>query len=179
MLNRIYFHLEQRKILYQGKEDISPDIAKIMFSKLNTGYYTSQEEEFIMTLLLKKSFLHKRNGEYEFIKKNKNYKPNIISKNIRFFFLSIAIGLVFYGLFGINQGEIYLPTKRGHAVTFVGDSIYVLFGSFVALAIACIIIVADHYDKRNNEHLYDLVLKGLGYVSFVLFIAACIWNLAS
>ncbi len=67
MLNRIYFHLEQRKILYQGKEDISPEIAKVMFSKLNTGYYTSQEEEFIIKLFVKKSFLNKRNGEYEFI----------------------------------------------------------------------------------------------------------------
>ncbi len=68
MLNRVYFHLEQRKILYQGKEDISPEIAKVMFSKLNTGYYTSQEEEFIIKLFVKKSFLNKRNGEYEFIK---------------------------------------------------------------------------------------------------------------
>lgn len=63
MLNRIYFHLEQRKILYQGKEDISPEIAKKMFSKLNTGYYTSQEEVFVMKLFVKKSFLNKRNGD--------------------------------------------------------------------------------------------------------------------
>ncbi len=58
MLNRVYFHLEQRKILYQGKEDISPEVAKVMFSKLNTGYYTSQEEEFIIKLFVKKSFLN-------------------------------------------------------------------------------------------------------------------------
>ncbi|HHI5411747.1 TPA: hypothetical protein ACPXMY_003217 [Vibrio metoecus] len=179
MLNRVYFHLEQRKILYQGKEDISPEIAKVMFSKLNTGYYTSQEEEFIIKLFVKKSFLNKRNGKYEFIKKSKPYKPNVIPQNIRILFLSIAAGLVLYGLFGINHGEIYLPSKRGHGVTFIGDSIFVLFGSFVVLAICCIIIVVDHYDKRNNEHLYDLALKGLGYVSLAFFIAACIWNLAS
>ncbi|WP_236044051.1 hypothetical protein [Vibrio paracholerae] len=96
---------------------------------------------------------------------SKPYKPNVIPKNIRILFLSIAAGLVLYGLFGINHGEIYLPSKRGHGVTFIGDSIFVLFGSFVVLAICCIIIVVDHYDKRNNEHLYDLALKGLGYVS--------------
>ncbi|WP_248440956.1 hypothetical protein [Vibrio cholerae] len=113
------------------------------------------------------------------LKISKPYKPNVIPKNIRILFLSIAAGLVLYGLFGINHGEIYLPSKRGHGVTFIGDSIFVLFGSFVVLAICCIIIVMDHYDKRNNEHLYDLALKGLGYVSLAFFIAACIWNLAS
>lgn len=178
MLNRIYFFLEQRKILHQGKQNISPEIARDMFSKLNTGYYTSQEEEFIMKLFVKKSFLNKRNGEYEFIKQSKPYNPNVISTNIRLLFLSIAAGLVLYGLFGLYHGEIYLPSKRG-SVIFIGDSIYALFGSFLVLAIACIIIVADHYDKRNNEHLYDLALKGLGYVSLVFFIAGWIWNLAN
>ncbi|MDP2492271.1 hypothetical protein Q8W38_23225 [Vibrio splendidus] len=91
-------------------------------------------------------------------------------------YISIAVGLVLFGLFGIHHGEIHLPSKGGHGVTLEGDSLYVLFSSFVVLAIACIIIVADHYDKRKNEHLYDLALKGLGYISLALYIVAVIWN---
>lgn len=92
MLNRVYFHLEQRKILYQGKEDISPEIAKVMFSKLNTGYYTSQEEEFIIKLFVKKSFLNKRNGEYEFIKKVNLINQMSYPKIFEFSFYRLRLG---------------------------------------------------------------------------------------
>ncbi len=177
MLSKLHFHLEQRKVLYSGKENITPDLGAKLFAKLNTGYYSSDEEALIMRLLIKKSFLNKRHGEYEFTKKTKTYIPNEVPRQIRNMFGGIAALLITYGAYGVVNGTIYIP-GRHEGVTFVGDPVFVVFAAFVCLALALIVTIVDHYDKRDNEYQYDMIEKALWMASCGLFTWACIWNWA-
>ena len=176
MLSKLHFYLEQRKVLYRGKENITPDLGAKLFAKLNTGYYSRDEEALIMRLLIKKSFLNKRHGEYEFSKKTKTYIANEVPRQIRNMFGGIAVLLITYGTYGVVNGEIYIPGKRTEGMTFVGEPVFVVFAAFVCLALALVVTIVDHHDKRDNEYQYDMIEKALWMASCGLFTSACIWD---
>lgn len=176
MLSKLHFYLEQRKVLYDGKEDISPALGQKLFAKLNTGYYSVDEEALILRLLIKKSFLNKRHGEYEFIKKPPVYIANEIPRQMRNLWGGMATLLITYASYGLMNGEIYIPGKRTEGVTFVGEPVVAVFAAFVCLALALVVTIIDHYDKRDNEYQYDMIEKALWALSCGFFTWACIWD---
>ncbi|GFD92349.1 hypothetical protein KUL156_14410 [Alteromonas sp. KUL156] len=92
-----------------------------------------------------------------------DYIPNKVSLENRVFKLCIILFLLLYGSYGIFTGELYLAFGRGE-VTLLGNAVYVAFFSFVVGSLYLALGIADHYDNRNNEHVYrrlEAILKGL------------------
>lgn len=108
---------------------------------------------------------------------DKDYVPNFIPTGIRIGNLFLAVALISLGVYGIWKDELYLQFKRHSEVTLFGDALYVAMASFIFAAIYFLLEVIDHYDKRNNEHVYrrlKLIFRGF---ACMIFIAAIIINL--
>ncbi|EGU29584.1 hypothetical protein VII00023_09239 [Vibrio ichthyoenteri ATCC 700023] len=176
MLSKLHFYFEQRKVLYAGKEEITPALGQKLFAKLNTGYYSADEEALIMRLLIKKSYLNKRHGQYEFSKKVPVYVANEIPRQMRNLWAGMATLLITYASYGLINGEIYIPGKRTEGITFAGEPVLAVFAACFCLALALLVTVVDHYDKRDNEYLYDIAEKVLWALSCLFFTWACLWD---
>ncbi len=50
-------HSEQRAVLYEGSEELSVKTAKLMLSRLGTGYYNNTEEERATNVLIKLGYI--------------------------------------------------------------------------------------------------------------------------
>lgn len=178
MFSKLHFYWQQRKVLYSGKEDITPALGQKLFAKLNTGYYSADEEALILRLLIKKSFLNKRHGQYEFSKKVPAYVANEIPRQMRNLWAGLATLIIIYASHGLINGEIYIPGKRSDGITFSGAPVVVVFAACFCLALALLVTVIDHYDKRDNEYLYNIAEKLFWAMSCGLFTWACVWDWA-
>ncbi|WP_299263143.1 hypothetical protein [uncultured Psychrosphaera sp.] len=95
--------------------------------------------------------------------KDKDYIPNYIPTKKRIERLILIIVLLAYGGYGLFKGELYLAYGRGD-VTLYGNAIYIAFSALVVAVAYLALGIVDHYDKRNNEHVYrrfEAILKGL------------------
>ncbi len=83
----------------------------------------------------------------------KKYKPNFIPLKIRVWSTVGAVYLLFFTVAVLAMGHVYLPTKQGGLLLSGFPTIMVSVGS-IALCVAAVLTVVDHYDKRPNEHKY-------------------------
>ncbi|MDA0147375.1 hypothetical protein [Vibrio sp. LaRot3] len=173
MFSKLYFYLQQRKVLFEGKQDITPQLGRQMFNKLNSGYYTEQEEALILKLLVKKSFISKRHGEYEFIKKDKPYVPNRISRNMRFGMFVFALALGGMGLYAWQTGYFYLPGRRG-GTDIVGSAITPFVTAMGCFSLLVFTAIIDHYDTRDNEYVYNFIYKTLFFLGWGMLLLSII-----
>lgn len=58
-------HSEQRAVLYEGSEELSVKTAKLMLSRLGTGYYNNIEEERATNVLIKLGYIKKAQCEVD------------------------------------------------------------------------------------------------------------------
>ena len=88
------------------------------------------------------------------------YQANHIPVSERLFNLVWGIGLLVVAYAGFAEQSFYLPGKGpSNGVTFEGTALWLFIGAAVVGAINLFITIADHYDKRDNEHRYKLVSR--------------------
>ena len=57
-------------------------------------------------------------------------------------------------LYGVYNGEIYIPGKHRNGIQLYGKSICIMLLGLICGAIVFTSVVLDHYDRRDNEHKY-------------------------
>jgi hypothetical protein len=87
----------------------------------------------------------------------REYIPNEISKPDRVTYLLGGTLLAAYAVWGLSIDDIYIPGKRSGGLHFHGASAALMAAALLMAAAVFLIEVADHFDRRNNEHWYDNV----------------------
>jgi len=97
--------------------------------------------------------------------------PNQISRRDRVAYLVIALVLLVYGACGVWFDDLILPGRRGREMHFHGPLAWMFYGAMLCACLVMASVIADHYDRRDNEASYRLfadIFKALGWVLFVL-----------
>ena len=97
MLNKLLSSFEQRQVLYAGRDELSVMSAEKMFARLKVQYYTNNEKQRVIAVLLNNAFIKKDNGEYVFIYKRDNEPESLLRMWVRSTVTSSA-GLLFGGI---------------------------------------------------------------------------------
>lgn len=98
------------------------------------------------------------------------YVPNHIPAGERGGFLAFSLLLLAYGSFGVWVNDLYLPAKRG-GIHLHDAAAWIMFGAIACACLVMLLLVADHYDRRDNELDYWRVgrtLRNIGWLFFVL-----------
>lgn len=96
------------------------------------------------------------------------YTPNHIPKKERLQSLIFSTLLFAYGAYGIYINDLFIPGKR-KGIHLHNLAAWVMFGALICACLIMISVVADHYDKRNNEKAYRAFAKEcktLGWLCF-------------
>jgi hypothetical protein len=81
--------------------------------------------------------------------------PNHIPVKNRVINSIIGIIIIIYASIGLYKGEIHIPlSPRGSGITFIGSTAIFAAIALIFVAIFLLIVVVDHYDKRDNEKYY-------------------------
>lgn len=80
--------------------------------------------------------------------------PNRVTLTTRVSCLVVSLAVLAYGTAGLIANDIYLPGRRGSGMHFYGVSAWLAFGAITCAAIGLLSVIADHYDRRNNELAY-------------------------
>ncbi|QSX74535.1 hypothetical protein HIV01_015335 [Lysobacter arenosi] len=98
------------------------------------------------------------------------YVPNHIPAGERLSLVALSLLLLTYGSYGVWTNDLYLPARRG-GIHLNDSSAWAMLGAFACAFLCMLVLVADHYDRRNNELNYwraSRVVGGLGWSCFVL-----------
>lgn len=82
--------------------------------------------------------------------KQGRYVPNHIPAGERLTLIVLSLLLLTYGSYGVWTNDLYLPAKRG-GIHLNDASAWVMFGAFACACLCTLVLVADHYDRRDNE----------------------------
>ncbi|MEP7706324.1 hypothetical protein [Paraglaciecola sp. 25GB23A] len=100
------------------------------------------------------------------------YQANQIPAAERLFNLVWGIGLLVIAYIGFTNQSFHLPGKGGtNGVTFEGAALWLFIAAAVIGSLNLFITIADHFDKRENEHWYKQASRfciGLGVALAVL-----------
>lgn len=108
------------------------------------------------------------------------YQANHIPIAERLFNLVWGVGLLVIACVGFVEQSFHLPGKgASNGVTFAGTALWLFIAAAVIGAINLFITIADHYDKRDNEHRYKQVSRFCIYLSIALAISAVSVQLVS
>lgn len=110
---------------------------------------------------------------------NGAYIANEIPLKERVFSLIIALGLLLYGLHGLYTGEIYIPSRSRGGIYLYDESVWIMFAALICGTGVFLSIILDHYDKRDNEHIYFKRGQMLKNVGLMLFCVAVTWEIVT
>jgi hypothetical protein len=98
------------------------------------------------------------------------YLPNHIPAGDRLSYLVFSVLLFGYGSVGVWLNNLYIPAKRGGQ--HLHDlSAWVMHGAITCACLVMLLLIADHYDRRDNEIRYwhaARILRGLGWLCFLV-----------
>jgi hypothetical protein len=98
------------------------------------------------------------------------YTPNHIPAEQRFVLIALAVGLLIYGLVGLLIDDLYIPGRRRQPGTHLhGGSAMAMFAAMALGVATAFVVVADHYDQRNNERNYKLLSRTLMTAAVICF----------
>ncbi len=95
------------------------------------------------------------------------YIPNVVPRTERLIYFVLSILLVFGGAKGLSNDDLIMVTKR-HVHHLHGKEAAIMYGAYIFAALCMVTIIADHYDKRDNEDVYWFISRCFGCVA-VLF----------
>ncbi len=101
---------------------------------------------------------------------DEHYVPNQVPRKQRIVKLLLITFLLSYGSVGLYKGELYLQYGRGD-VTLFGNAVILAFASFIVGSLYLALGILDHYDTRNNEHVYrrlEAIVKGVALLVLVV-----------
>lgn len=103
------------------------------------------------------------------------WRPNSVSRSERAFNLVLASLLVAYGLAGTIQGQFNVtPPKSRVGLVLQGLPAWVFAAAVFTGAAVLLSVVADHYDRRPNEHWYVLFKRAAISMGLCLVLAALV-----
>lgn len=97
------------------------------------------------------------------------YVPNQIALRTRVGNGLLSLGIVAYGYWGVHRDDLIVPLGKRAASHFHDFSAWIMYAAMLCAAVHFASIVIDHYDRRNNEHLYQRIgelSKKLGWGLF-------------
>jgi hypothetical protein len=106
-----------------------------------------------------------------------DYLPNHIPAKSRWLHSIFATGILAYGAWGVWVDDLFLPGKRGPGIHLHGTPAWVMFGAMACASTLMVLVVVDHYDRRNNERGYKRAGEWLGMVMGALFVLALVLHL--
>lgn len=113
------------------------------------------------------------------VKKDKEfYIANEVGLCTRLLSIFGVIFLTIYSFYSIAHNKIVVPGK-GRAIELNDISMYIMVVAIFFFIIRILLIILDHYDKRNNEKSYEnakIIVSTLGYI---LFFFALIYSLVN
>lgn len=98
------------------------------------------------------------------------YVPNHIPSGARLGLVLSSLFLLAYGAYGVWVNDLYLPGRRG-GIHLHDAAAWTMFGAITCGCIVMLLVIIDHYDRRENELNYwraTRFLRGLGWTCFVL-----------
>jgi hypothetical protein len=94
------------------------------------------------------------------------YLPNRVSPSERIACCVFALALIAHATMGVYIDDLVIPGRRRSPPTHLsGWEAWLFAGAIYSFAASFISRVVDHYDKKNNEHLYRWFEKSSGYVA--------------
>lgn len=96
------------------------------------------------------------------------FTPNHIPTGERIGNVIFSVLLLAYGGFGLWTNDLYIPGKRGPGVHLHDGPAWLMFGAMICACAVMLSVVADHYDKRNNETNYRLLARILKFLAWAL-----------
>ncbi|MDC0601906.1 hypothetical protein OAP14_02625 [Aliiglaciecola sp.] len=107
------------------------------------------------------------------VNERENYVPNQVSRSKRLFNLLWAFLLSIWGGHGYLTGTLWLPSLRGASgLQYTNTSLSLMMVAIVLGCLNLIVPIVDHYDKRDNEHVYTNIEKILSISSVILIVTA-------
>jgi TRAP-type C4-dicarboxylate transport system permease small subunit len=106
-----------------------------------------------------------------------DYTPNHIPRTERFLNVLYALAIIIFGAIGLTTGELLIPGKRTsgpNGIALQGFSAWAMYAAMICACVVLLSVVADHYDRRNNEFSYRRfarIGKILGWSFFILSLA--------
>jgi hypothetical protein len=98
-----------------------------------------------------------------------NYNPNHIPPEDRLFNFIAASSLLIYGTYGLWIDDLYIPGKRSRGIHLHNVPAWVMYGAIVCACIVMIIVIFDHYDKRDNEYQYKQLSEAFRFFGWGFF----------
>ena len=98
------------------------------------------------------------------------YVPNHIPAGERLGLTGFSLLLLGYGGYGVWRNDLYLPAKRG-GIHLHDVSAWAMFGAIACACLVMLVLVVDHYDRRDNELDYwraSRVIRRIGWAFFAL-----------
>jgi len=80
--------------------------------------------------------------------------------------------LFLYGCYGIWENDLFIPARKGKGIHLHDLSLWVAFAAIICACCNLLLVIADHYDKRDNEEICAFAARVLKYTAFSLIILA-------
>ena len=96
-----------------------------------------------------------------------------------FLFASIALSaaLILFAVIALLADDFWIPTGKANSGTGIhlhGTAVWMMGGAIVCACVVILCTVVDHYDKRDNEHVYKKVEMLFTLAGFGAFFSALI-----
>lgn len=98
--------------------------------------------------------------------------PNHIPLKRRLSHVAGSAFLLVYSTWSLAIDDFVLPAKRAGIVHLHGTAALLMFFCSISVIVGLLSVIADHYDRRNNEIVYAHVSAAANWFAWTFFIAA-------
>ena len=105
------------------------------------------------------------------------YKPNAVPVRERLARIALSAALVLFAVIALLADDFWIPTGKansGPGIHLHGTAVWMMGSAVVCACVVILSAVVDHYDKRDNEHVYRKVEMLFTIAGFSVFISALI-----
>lgn len=142
-------------------ERINKDIKALHDEPPNTGDKSSETDMLSMH--------ESSDGAPGYITADGTYVPNRVALKTRVANCLLSLGMVAYGFWGIRRDDLIVPIAKRTASHFHSISAWIMYAAMLCASVHLAAVVIDHYDRRNNEHLYQRLGELSRKIGWVLF----------
>ncbi|HLP04238.1 MAG TPA: hypothetical protein VK152_02305 [Paludibacter sp.] len=101
-------------------------------------------------------------------KNNSNKLDEIDILNSGVYFCLSAV-LIYWLYTGIKYRALYMPVRYGPGFALQGVPALIMSGAILCASINLMTVSIRYYDRRDNKHIYRLILKITTIVGWLLF----------
>ncbi|MBT9519570.1 MAG: hypothetical protein IV101_01635 [Dechloromonas sp.] len=142
-------------------ERINKDLKAVDDVPSNTGNQSSG------TGVLTKS--ESSDGSPGYIAADGTYVPNRVALKSRIANCQLSLGMIAYGFWGIRRDDLIVPIAKRTASHFHSIAAWIMYAAMLCASVHLAAVVMDHYDRRNNEHIYQRLGELSRKIGWVLF----------